>query len=128
MNNSPETVARAYIEAISNKDLARVEALIDPAIHFIGPARTLSGAGELLEALRRLGAIHVRNEIKRVFHDGDEVCVIYDFVTDVVGAVPTVEWVRIAGGRIRAVNLYYDQVPWLAVREELARRATKASA
>jgi hypothetical protein len=56
------------------------------------------------------------------------VCVIYDFVTATIGAVPTVEWIRIHDGRIRAVNLYYDQVPWMKVREELARRTAQATA
>lgn len=128
MSQSAEMVTLAYLEAVASKDLARVEALIAPDIRFIGPAMSLEGAPDVLAALRRIGAIHVRNEVKRAFSDGDEVCVIYDFVTDTVGAVPTIEWVRIAGGRIRTVNLYYDQVPWMKVREELARRATKAIA
>ena len=128
MSQANETVARAYLEAIATKDLARVEALIDPDIRFSGPAMALDGARDVLAALQRISAIHVRNDIKRVFSDGDDVCVIYDFVTDTAGALPTVEWLRFAGGRIRSVNLYYDQVPWLKVREELARRAAKASA
>jgi hypothetical protein len=123
MTRSPEAVALAYLDAVGKKELDRVEALVDPEIRFVGPAMTITGAHDLLAALRRIGAIHVRNDVKRVFSDGNEVCVIYDFVTDTVGAVPTVEWLRLEGGRIRSVNLYYDQVPWLKVREELARRA-----
>ena len=125
MSQSAEAVAIAYLDAIAKKDLERVEALIDPEIQFVGPAMTLSGARDVLASLRRIGAIHVRNDIKRVFSDGDEVCVIYDFVTDTVGVVPTIEWLRVHHGRIRSVNLYYDQVPWIKLREELARRAAK---
>ncbi len=129
MNRSQqETVALAYLDAVAKKDLERVEALIDPEIKFVGPAMTISGARDVVAAFRRLGAIHVRSDIKRVFSDGDEVCVIYDFVTDTAGALPTVEWLRVEHGRIRSVNLYYDQVPWVKVREELARRATQATA
>jgi hypothetical protein len=128
MTQSPEAVALAYLDAVGAKDLARVEALIDPEIEFVGPATTISGAQNALAGFRRIGAIHVRNDIKRVFSDGSEVCVIYDFVTDTVGSVPTIEWLRIEGGRIRVVNIYYDQVPWLKLREELARRAAKVTA
>jgi ketosteroid isomerase-like protein len=128
MNPNPEAIALAYLDAVSKKELGRLEALVAPDIHFVGPAMTISGMRDLLAAFRRIGAIHVRNDVKRVFSDGDEVCVIYDFVTDTAGAVPTIEWLRIRDGRIASVNLYYDQVPWLKIREEMASRAAKASA
>jgi hypothetical protein len=43
---------------------------------------TRSSAGDLIDALERLSAIHVRNDVKRVFVDGDEARVIDDFVYD----------------------------------------------
>jgi hypothetical protein len=123
-----ETTTRAYLTAVGNKDLGQVEALLAPDITFVGPAMTISGARDVLAALRRIGAVHVRNDVKRVFVDGDEVCVIYDFVTDTVGVVPTIEWLRFENARIRSVKLYYDQVPWQTLRQELAKRAAAASA
>jgi hypothetical protein len=128
MNKEQEAIALSYLEAVGMKDLKKVEALVHPEVRFIGPASTITGVQDLLAAFRRIGAVHVRNDIKRVFGDGNDVCVIYDFVTDTNGALPTVEWLRIENGRIRSVNIYYDQVPWMTLREELARRATKASA
>ncbi len=123
-----ETVARAYLTAVGNKDLTRLKALLAPDISFVGPVMTISGAPGVLEALKRIGAIHVRNDIQRVFVDGDEACVIYDFVTDTVGSVPTIEWLRIEDGRVRSVKLYYDQLPWQVLRRELEARASRASA
>ncbi|MGE0404247.1 MAG: nuclear transport factor 2 family protein [Kofleriaceae bacterium] len=123
-----EATALAYLDAVASKNLGRVEALVDPDIRFVGPAGTITGVKDLVGAFRRIGAVHVRNDIKRVFSDGNEVCVIYDFVTDTLGAVPTIEWIRFSNGRITTVNLYYDQVPWMTLREELARRAAKARA
>jgi hypothetical protein len=115
MPRDPACIARAYVEAVGDKELGKIETLLAPDVEFTGPAMTLSSAAELLTALRRIGAILVRNEIRRVFVDGNEACVIYDFVTDTaIGTVPTVEWLRIEGGRIRHVNVYYDRVPWLA--------------
>jgi hypothetical protein len=123
-----EMTACAYLGAVGDKDLAKVEAVLAPDVTFVGPAMTLAGSRDVLAALRRIGAIHVRNEIKRVFVDGDEVCVIYDFVTDTVGVVPTIEWLTFENARIRAVRLYYDQVPWQTLRQELAKRAAQANA
>src|SRR4051812_45963387 len=110
MTQSPEAIALAYLDAVGKKELERVQSLLAPDVEFAGPAMKLSGAPELMAAFRRIAAIHVRNDVERVFSDGNEVCVIYDFVTDVVGAVPTVEWLRVESGRIRAIKLYYDQV------------------
>jgi ketosteroid isomerase-like protein len=128
MKQELDATVRAYLRAVGNKDLGKVEELLAPDITFVGPAMTLSGARDVLAALRRIGAIHVRNDVKRVFVDGDEVCVIYDFVTDTVGVVPTIEWLGFEGARIRSVKLYYDQVPWQTLRQELARRAAQATA
>jgi ketosteroid isomerase-like protein len=124
----PETVARSYLAAVGNKDLNAVAALLAPDITFVGPAMSLRGSQHVLAALRHIGAIHVGNEIKRVFVADDEVCVIYDFVTDTMGSVATIEWLRIEAGQIRSVNLYYDQLPWQTLRRELAMRASQATA
>lgn len=125
-----EATALAYLDAVAQKDFARCAALCHPDIAFVTPAARYDGCASLVEAFRRIGAIHVRSDVQRVFADRDEVCVIYDFVTDTsVGKVTTVEWLRFdAEGRIAHVALIYDQVPWLTVRQELAQRAAaKAS-
>jgi hypothetical protein len=120
---TPETIVRNYLEAIATKQLDRLAELVAPDVRFTGPVSTFTSRAEVCTALRRIGAVHVRSDIKRIFTDGNEVCAIYDFVTDTVGAVPTIEWIRVEGGQIRSVNLYYDQLPWIRVREELAKRA-----
>jgi len=123
MDRDLKQLAVAYLEAVGNKDFKRVEELLAPDLEFNGPAMSRSTAQDFIAALRRLGAIHVRNEPTRVFVDGDDVCVIYDFVTDTpAGALPTIEWLRFEGGRIRSINLYYDRVPWKGVMDEISRR------
>jgi predicted ester cyclase len=126
MSNTPEAVALAYLDAVGKKELDRVASLVDPEVRFTGPMSNYTGVRDLLAAFRNIGAIHVRNDIVRVFSDGNEVCVIYDFVTDTVGALPTIEWLRVENGRIQSINLYYDQVPWMKLREEMARRRATA--
>jgi ketosteroid isomerase-like protein len=125
---NPEALVLAYLDAFTAKDFARLEPILAPDLQFVGPARSFTGTGELRAALQRLSAVHVRNDVKRVFSDGNEVCVIYDLVTDTVGAVPTIEWIKVADGRIASIHLFYDQMRWLAVREEMERRAAQASA
>jgi hypothetical protein len=68
----------------------------------------------------------LRNDIKKAFVDGSEVCVIYDFVTDTAaGAVPTMEWMRVTNGKIQSIRLLTDHVRWPAALQELGQRAQK---
>ena len=127
MKANNEAIALAYLDAVAKKDLDRVAALVSADVKFVGPVQSYNGPQDLVDAFRRISSIHVRSDIRRVFSDGDEVCVIYDFVTDTAGTLPTIEWLRVRDGRIQSIHLFYDQVPWLKIREELARRA-KASA
>jgi hypothetical protein len=122
--NDPKTVALAYLEAMGRKDFDAVSSLLAPDVVFKGPAATLSGAQEVSGAYKRFAPVLLRNELKRIFVDGNEVCLIYDFVTDTPsGAVPTVEWIRIENGKVSSIWLVTDHVRWPAVLSELGRRA-----
>lgn len=129
MSGDPKTLALDYFQAFAARDFPRLGALLAEDLEFVGPTMTRSRSADYLAALRRLTAIHVRNDVRRVFVDGQEVCIVYDFVTDTaMGSLPMIEWLTIADGRIRSIRLFYDRVPWQAVAEEMNRRAAHASA
>ena len=124
MSTDRKTLVLGYLDAVARKDFARVEALLAPDLVFRGPTMTRTSAADYVQALKRISAIHVGSEVKRVFVDGDEACVIYDFVTDTqAGALATIEWLRFEGDRIRAIDLYYDRVPWQPALAVVAERA-----
>jgi hypothetical protein len=124
----PRALSLAYLEAVGQKQFDRLSDLLHPDVEFRSPGRTLHGAQEYLAALRRLGPILLRNDIKKAFVDGNDVCVIYDFVTDTeAGAVPSVEWLTFEDDKIRSIRLVFHSLPWSAVMEEAARRASRAS-
>ena len=126
MSTDRKTVALGYLEAVAKQQYDKVAGYLAPDLRFRGPAMTRTSAGDFLAALKRLAAIHVRNDVKRVFVDGDEVCVIYDFVTDTpAGALTTVEWLRFDGDRIQSIDLYYDRLPWQTVMATIAERAAR---
>ena len=86
---------------------------------------TVQDSDAYLAALQRLTTILLRNEIRRVFVDGDDVCVIYDFVTDTpVGAVRSIEWLTLQDGRIRTIRLLFERERWPEVMAELAKRTS----
>ena len=121
----PKTLALAYLEAVAQKRFDQLDAFLHTDLEFSGPAMALHSARDYVSALQRLGPILLRNDVKKTFVDGSDVCVVYDFVTDTtVGAIPTVEWLTVDGDRIRTVRLLYDRVPWRTVMEEASRRAS----
>ena len=119
-------VALEYIEACGGKNYDELTRLLAPAMTFVGPGNAVTGAAPYLGILRRLGPVWVRSDIKKVFVDKDEVCVIYDLVTDTpAGAVPIVEWLRIENSRIASVTLFFDRMTFKPAADELARRAAR---
>lgn len=124
MTNDAKQVAIEYIEACGRKDYDTLSRLLAPTMTFVGPGNALTGAAPYLAVLRRLGPVWVRSEVKKVFVDGDEICVIYDFVTETpAGAVPIVEWLRIENGQVASATLFFDRVTFKPAADELARRA-----
>jgi limonene-1,2-epoxide hydrolase len=125
MSTAASERVAAYIEAVGQKRFDAVAAQLHPDMEFSSPGlATIRGADRYLAALQRLAVIISRNEIRKIFVDGDEACVIYDFVTDThVGAVPSVEWIGMEDGKIKSVRLIFHSLEWPAVREEAVRRA-----
>lgn len=129
MTTDRKTLTLEYLQAVAARDYAKLERVLSPELQFRGPTMTRTSAQDFIGALKRLSAIHVRNDVKRVFVDGNEACVIYDFVTDTsAGALSTIEWLHFEGGRIGAIDLYYDRLPWQSVMETIAQRAAQPAA
>jgi hypothetical protein len=77
-------------------------------------------------AFERLDPIILRNDVRKVFVDGDEAIVIYDFVTDTpAGAVVSVEHIKFKNGRIASSLLVFERLHWPQVQEEMAARAAR---
>ena len=119
-----ELVTR-YVQAVSDKRFELLPAMLHPEADFGGPGlKPLHGAQAYISGFQRLAPILVRNDIKHILVDGDEACVIYDFVTDTpAGAVASVEWLKFEEGRIRAAELIFDRGRWPEVLQVLQARA-----
>ncbi len=115
-----KALAIRYIEAVGQKDFDTVAEIYHPGLAVGGNVAPTQGADAMLAALRRLSPALVRNEVKKVFADGNEVCIIYDFVTTVC-PVPSVEWLVFDGERIASVYLLFDRSRWPEVLQALQR-------
>jgi hypothetical protein len=121
--SDPRAVSVAYIEAVGDKRLDELGSLLHPQLEATVDDRSFN-RDEWIAALHRLAPILERNDVRHTVVAGDQVSVSYDFVTDTpVGAVPSIEWVRIEDGQVRTIRLMFETARWPEVMEELARRA-----
>jgi hypothetical protein len=121
----PKELAKAYIDAAGKSQYDQLPQLLQPELEFRGPYVTLHSADDYIAALRRIGAVRLRHDVRKIFVDGDEVCVIYDFVTNTAaGAVPMIEWLTFECERLRSIRLYFDREQFAPAREALARLAS----
>ncbi len=113
-----------YIQAVAQRRLDALPALLEPDATFTLGDNTARGAQAFAGAFERLLPIIVRNDIRKIFVDGPEACVIYDFVTDTpVGPVLSVEYITTRNGRIASSLLVFERLHWPEVLAEIAKRA-----
>ena len=116
----------SYIDAVGNGRLEDLRPMLDPDAEFTFGDTTLRGADAFIDGFRRLVPIIKRNEIRKIFVDGDEACVIYDFVTDTpVGPVLSIEYLKFKDGRIASSLLLFERLHWPEVMAELVKREAK---
>lgn len=118
-----KSLAIRYIEAVGQKKLDAVASLLHPRLEFDGnfPPVPVKGPEGWLAALRRLSPILARNEVRKVLVEGNDACILYDFVTTIC-PVPSAEWLRFEDGKITSIYLLFDRSRWAEVQQELQRR------
>ncbi|MEO8906971.1 MAG: nuclear transport factor 2 family protein [Microbacteriaceae bacterium] len=119
-----KAVATAYIDTVGAGDLGPLDdVLADDLTASVGG--NVSTKQEWIAALGHLLPALVRNDIRHVYVDGNNACVVYDFVTDTpAGAVVCVEDLELdRDGRIRTIELVFDKVAFAPVTAALRERA-----
>ena len=76
--SDPTIVARHFIQSIAAGEFAAARSYLDDHVAFEGPFDSFDNAEAYLAALRRLHPSVAGVEIRKVFADGDDVCVLYD--------------------------------------------------
>ena len=124
MSSDPGSVAVDYIEAVGSHAFDRVEALLHEDLEAWTGGQAFN-RDAWTAALRGFGPILVRNEVRQTIVDRDQVCIVYDFVTNTaVGVVPCAELLTIQDGLIRSARLVFEFAHWPQVMAELRLRAT----
>jgi ketosteroid isomerase-like protein len=107
------TVATDLLRAWTTGDFAAVRSLIHDDVTFVGPLGTTDGADDYLSGLRGFARIVKGAERRKVIADGDDVCIVYDLVTDTpAGTVPTAGWYHVRDGRVDSLRVFFDARPF----------------
>ena len=112
MSNAKEIVL-GYQKALGSGDMTAARLFLHDDLSFVGPFDTFHRPEPYLEALDKLHHIVVRVEPKRMFVDGDDVCILYDMVTNTpAGTAFICEWYRVRGDKIASIRALFDARPF----------------
>ena len=113
---STTEVVESYRAALGTGDFATARTFMQDNMTFQGPLDTFNTADQYLEASKRLATIIQGIDIKRVFADGDDVCILYDMVTNTpAGTAFIAEWYQVKEGKIVALRAVFDARPFAAL-------------
>src|SRR5947209_5715426 len=100
-NASASEIVESYRAALGKGDFASARNLMQDNMVFEGPLDTFHKADDYLEANKRLSSIIQRIDLKKVFFDGNDVCVLYEMVTNTpAGTAFVAEWYQVKDGKI----------------------------
>jgi ketosteroid isomerase-like protein len=120
------SLAVRYIELVGEKQYDGVAELLAPDVSFKGPFTTVNSSDAFIASLRHMAPVWERNSIRAAFSEGDQACVIYDFVSNTqTGAVPCIELLTFNDEKIQSVELFFDRAAFAPAGEALAKLAGK---
>jgi len=129
MTTDVHDLVTSYIRAVGEGRLEALPPLVDRDIEFRFGDTLVRGTDAFVSSFERVTQVLLRNDIRKVFVDGDEACVVYDFVTDSsAGAVVSVEYIKVRGARIASSLLVFERLHWPEVQAALAELAASPAA
>lgn len=112
-SDSAGEIVQSYQMALGKGDFATARTFMRDDMSFQGPFDTFNSADDYLGALKQLATIVQRIDLKKVFVDGDDVCVLYDMVTNTpAGTAFIAEWYHVEGGTIASLRAVFDGRPF----------------
>lgn len=111
-------VVEAFMAAIERADFDSArQCLSDREFTYRGPIGSFDDADSFLADASRVGSIVKRIERRRAFVDGDEVCLIHNFVSTLEDLANTrvAAWFRVRDGRIVCIEVFFDAHPYAAL-------------
>jgi hypothetical protein len=106
-------IGEAYLNALNNKDMAKIMSLADGEIHFKMPLTEVSDRAGFLAAVRRMLANLNELQILSKFSSGNQAMFVYEaHFNEPVGTVKAASLMTIVGDKIRDMEVIFDARPF----------------
>src|SRR6185437_7956106 len=102
------TTAATYFDAWQARDFDRLRSVLADDAEFDGPLGHARGADGCLRGLRGMAQMMTGLDVRKVFHDGDDVLTWYDLATSVAETVPVANWMHVEDGKITQIKAAFD--------------------
>jgi hypothetical protein len=109
--SEPGSVVEAFIQAIEQRDFERARGYLSrDRFRYVGPTRTFERSEDFMANLALLEPILEKVVRRRLFVDGEEVCLIATYVTSLeeLRNIRTAQWMRVEGGVITSIEMFFD--------------------
>ena len=107
--NDPRKVVMSYIKALDSHDYDSAGQHLNDGVRIRGPAgETFGKPKEFIDMLRKY---HGKYDVKKIFTDSDDVCLLYNLITS--GAtVFMCSWYQVKNGKIVSIHTVFDPSPF----------------
>jgi hypothetical protein len=95
----------SYIKAMGDRDYASARNYLGDNVRVKGPAGEIFRSPD--EFLKMMELQHGKYDIKKVFADGSDVCLLYDFITPKVTTF-FCSWYQVKDGKIGSIQTVFD--------------------
>ena len=116
---STKEIVLGYQRALGSGEWKSARAYLRDDMTFRGPIASYDRPEPYLEDQRKLSSIVKGIEMKKTFVDGDDVCLLYDMVTNTpAGTAFICEWHHVEGQKIASIRVVFDARPFAAMWEK----------
>ena len=114
-NQDAKEIVMSYIKALDSQNYDSARNWLGDNVLVKGPAgEAFRSPDEFLSMMRKqLG----KYDIKKVFVDGDDVCLLYNFITKTVTTFFS-SWYKVKDGKIISIQTVFDPRPFAAMQEK----------
>jgi uncharacterized protein YozE (UPF0346 family) len=109
---SAKEIVMEYLQAAERRDFKSARSYLKDNISYLSPLNSFDRAEPYLKYFESL---HLpKFDIKKIFTDGDDVCLLYEVVLSTAPATVFVSlWAHVDGGKISSIRLVFDPRPFL---------------
>jgi hypothetical protein len=109
---SAKDIVIEYLQAAERRDFKSARGYVSDNISYLSPLNSFDRAEPYLKYFESLDL--PKFDIKKIFTDGDDVCLLYEVILTTPPATVFVSfWAHVDGGKISSIRLVFDPRPFL---------------